>query len=173
MRIKVSIYLVVAFIIFQSCQNEQNKFVQGEFDKAQGSWTIEKVTLPATAPESLKVYVWSAAFLISKCKYNAKDFAQNSGTCGGDFEVNGQILGLNYNYLYDKKLFQWSLGVFEQTRTPATTNAYLSASQIFDGNWDIVIKDNKMTAKRVGVDKPYQPQETVYKGEIIFTAIRK
>ena len=151
MRIKVSIYLVLAFLIFQSCQGEQNKFVQAEFDKAQGNWTVERVTLPATAP----------------------DFAQNSGTCGGDFEVNGQILGLNYNYLYDKKLFQWSLGVFEQTRTPATTNAYLSASQIFDGNWDIVITDNKMTAKRVGVDKPYQPQETVYKGEIIFTAIRK
>ncbi|AEI47128.1 hypothetical protein [Runella slithyformis] len=167
------LFSIIVLLLMFSCQNEQNKFVQAEFDKAQGSWTIEKVTLPATAPESLKVYVRSAAFLLSQCKYNAKDFAQNSGTCGGDFEVNGQILRLNYNYLYDKKLFQWSLAIIEQTRTPATINAYLSASQIFDGNWEIVITDNKMTAKRVGVDKPYQPQETVYKGEIIFTATRK
>ncbi len=158
--------IFVTLSLCLSCQSKQDKFVQAQFDMIQGNWVIDNLVMPANAPDTLKNFYQSGELVFNSCKYSNK----TSSSCGGEAEINGVALYYPYNYDYSLGQFVWQLGVSQYT--PRTFNTR-KAIQIFDGNWEVVVSGNKMTAKRKGVNKDYLDQATLYKGEVMFTATKK
>jgi hypothetical protein len=170
MKIKIFNYLIFALLILDSCHTKENKFVQAEFDKIQGTWIIDNFTLPPDAPDSLQNFFKSGVFLFKKCKYNQKEFTKNPAVCGGEAEINQTVVSMYYNYLYDVQQFMWAVNTLEATPKTFKIN---KAVQLFDGNWEVLINGNKMVAKRKDVIKSYLQPGSFYKGEVMFTATRK
>jgi len=166
MKTTISILGTTLFLVLiLSCQSEREKTFQSEFDKIQGTWTIDNFTLPPNAPDSLQNFFKSGILLFEKCKYYSK-----ISVCGGEAAVNEAIIALDYIYLYDVQQFR--LSVIHKEATPKTF-PIAKAIQLFDGNWEVMIDDNKMVAKRKDVIKSYLPPGSFYKGEVMFTATRK
>ena len=153
-----------------SCTNKQEQFIQAEFDKIQGNWIIDNLVMPSNAPDTLKNFYQSGELVFNNCKYNQKEFTKSPAVCGSSAEINNTVIEFSYKYDYDKSQFVWSVGTNENT--PKTFKIQ-RATQIFDGNWEVVVDGNKMTAIRRDVVKSYLNQATLYKGEVMFTATRK
>jgi hypothetical protein len=168
-----NIISVVCLLFLFACEDKETKFVKAEFAKVLGKWTIDKVILPTNAPAALQNKIKTAEiFFEDGCQYDAKKFAKTNQACGGGIDVNSKIFSFSYIYLYGKQQYQWDIGVFENSDV-LTRDVYLYASQIFDGNWEVVVDGNTLTAKRKGVEKPYPIPDIFYQGDVTFTAIRK
>ena len=155
---------------FCSCQSTQDKFIQTEFDKIQGTWVVDTFSIPSTAPDTLNFFFKKGAFLFNSCTYYRKSFTKSGAACNGEAEINDVIISTFYSYSYSTGLFNWQLSYVDKNNFRYGAS---KATQLFDGNWEVVIDGNKMSAKRKGVDKPYLDQATLYKGEVTFTATRK
>ncbi len=162
---KISSYFVIVSLFFLlSCKSKEKKDIEAAIDKMQGNWVVDKLTLPPNAPDSLQNVFKRGEFLFEKCITTSS----SSSACGGEVSLNDIITGVYYKYSYQKN--QYEFGLLGDTNTRPILAKMI---QIFDGNWEIIVDGNKMTAKRKDVLKPYLPQETLYKGEVMFTATRK
>jgi hypothetical protein len=148
------------------CQTKEEKFIQTEFDKISGQWQIESFLTIGVVPADLNNYVKSGVLLFQECKYDKKQFKDESGTCGMEMELNGTLLLSRFRYDYDKKLFYINGLGFSISPTPAQEVVAQKGSQLFAGAWELTVVDNKL------IGKQKQNQNGV-KGDISFTAIRK
>ena len=162
-------FVFLVLVLF-SCTNKQEEFIQAEFNKVQGNWVIDNLVMPANAPDTLKNFYQSGELVFNNCKYNQKEFTKSPAVCGGEAAINQVVLFFAYKYDYNLSQFVWEVGFTNYT---VKTFNIRKASQIFDGNWEVVVDGNKMTAIRRDVVKSYLDQATLYKGEVMFTATRK
>jgi hypothetical protein len=103
---KTTIYWILSLLIFLSCQTKQENFIQTEFDKISGQWQIETFATIGVETKTLDNYIKSGIFLFEQCKYDKKQFKDESGTCRAQMELNGVLtakywtLGYPYFRLY-------------------------------------------------------------------------
>jgi len=164
---KTSSYFVIVSLFFLlSCKSKEEKLIQAEMDKIQGTWTIDNFSIPTNAPDTLKTFFQSGTLIFNGCKYDSKKV---SG-CSGNAQINDIIMDIVNSYLTSTNTFSWQ---FISAVNKQSYSKTMKAVLLFDGNWEIIVDGNKMTAKRKDVVKPYLPQESLYKGEVMFTATRK
>lgn len=143
---KISFYLVAAFLIFQSCQNEQNKFVQAEFDKIIGTWEIQSFIVSGSAPDSLKTFFKSGVLLFTQCNYKKKNF----NLCAGEIELNKFVFDNTYRYNYANKMFNFNqIGAYGEKPSDLMIQTVRKANLILYGDWELTVADNILTGKQI------------------------
>lgn len=149
MKISKIISVIVITTLF-SCQSKETKFINVEFSKIQATWKIENFSVEA--PDSLKNILKKGEIVFySSCKYDKKKF-QNAESCGGEFQIDKFLFSVSYQYLYDKKLFPISLGLYNGD--PNIINGRENPNQIkiirlMEGQWEMTVVDDKLIAKQV------------------------
>ena len=162
-------YSFVFLVLMFSCVSEQDKFVQAQYNQVEGNWVIDNFSVPSTVPDTLKNFFTKGEIIFNNCKYSSKQTTKNGVSCYGSAQINGIVLDIVNAYWYDIKVFTWYFVSVKGQSSPKVN----SVIQLFDGNWDIVVNGNKMTARRIGGDRPYSGRDLLYKGEVSFTATKK
>lgn len=163
---KTTIYWILSLLIFLSCQTKEEKFVQTELDKLIGQWQIESFTTTGVEPKTLDNYIKSGIFLFEACKYDKKQFKDESGTCRAQMELNGTLLDFGFRYDYSAKLFYFNGLGFSISPTPTQEMVAQKGSQLLVGAWELTVTDNKLLGKQ-------KQNQNGIKGDISFTALRK
>jgi hypothetical protein len=142
--------------------SKEEKFIQAEFDRIEGTWIVNNFNVNSSVNPALKTYIKSAAIEFGACKYKKKAFDNNTA-CGGDIDINGDILGSSYTYNMDTGFYELSFGLIGTQNDPL--KSMLAAT--LTGSYKIDIDGNKMTA--------VQKSNKNYTGviEVSFTATRK
>lgn len=162
-----TVFTVLIVAMMCACQSKETKFINAEFSRIQATWKIENFVV--SAPDSLKdVLKTGEVVFYSSCKYDKKRF-EKSESCGGEFQINSFVFGVNYKYLYDTKLYPISLSIF--SGDPNVVNGRENPNQLkiirlMDGQWDMNVSGNTLTAKQVKNDISPNIQ-------VSFTATRK
>jgi hypothetical protein len=142
--------------------SKEEKFVQAEFDKIEGTWIISNFKVDNSVNPALKTYIKSAAIEFSACKYKKKAFDNNTG-CIGSTDINGDILGSSYTYNISTGFYELSFALIGSQTDPLKNR--LAAT--LTGSYQIDIDGNKMTA----VQKSNKNFTGVI--EVSFTATKK
>ena len=164
----IVVSVVITIISLVGCKSDQNKFVQTEFDKMQGIWTINAFSTSINLTDSLKNTLKNGKMLFNKCVYDKKSFDKNAG-CNGDFQINELFYDLSYSYNSTSKIYPLRLGPVDPLRKPVIitpgTEQY-KVLQLMNGDWEFVATDNTLTAKQV--KNTFSPNI-----QVSFTATRK
>jgi hypothetical protein len=153
---KITIYnLIISLLFLASCRSEEEKFIQSELDKLKGVWVINNFTLENGTTEQMGLFKTGGIQFFS-CTYNSKNstaFKAGVTGCSSDIQIGNLLYSFSYTYDYDKK-------VYKGFRIAATQEMYINnskyikdgnnvISQSLDGDYEIAVVGDKMTAKQV------------------------
>jgi L-lactate utilization protein LutC len=163
MKIKVTIYFAIAFLISQSCQTKQEKTIQTELDKIEGQWKINSFLVTGQNADEWKDLLKTGEIVFKSCR--AKNVKHSNTYCGGEIQVNSSIYSINYrfdtNFIFSvRALSKDGSGIIKMTDEEARVTSLLS------GNWEIIVNDNTLMAKQL--------KNNAFTGALAsFTAMRK
>ena len=159
------LFISIAF----SCQSEQEKMINAEFSKIQGHWSIESYSYSSVIANDIGISaakrLRTGELMFNNCKYSDKAFAVPGRSCGGNFDINGYIYGLSYNYNSGKYMLSLSVP-YGADNKPVNNSFDKPIIDLVYGEWTIETFDNKLKATQI---KGYNDYNTL----LSFTAIRK
>ncbi|MFN4145192.1 MAG: hypothetical protein ACK4GN_05155 [Runella sp.] len=167
---KITLHLIILLTLF-CCQSSEEKFINAEFNKIQGHWLINsfenRTTIPNATGGSIAKRLKTGEMILNNCKYTEKSFSVPGRSCGGNFQINGYLYGLSYQYDYASKLYTISLSVPHGTNGKPLDDAFdKSLIDLLYGEWTLEVFDNQLKATQ---RKGFNDFNTL----VSFTATRK
>lgn len=157
---------LLVYLVVVSCTSKQEKLVQSEFDKISGLWQIESFLTIGISPTNLDGYIKSGKLLFKPCKYDKKQFKDETSTCSVEMELNNVLLLSRFRYDYSNRLFYINSLGFSISPSPAQEVVAQKTSQLIAGSWELTVVDDKLFGKQ-------KQNQNGVKGEISFVAVRR